>query len=274
MSYKPDEGTLMAYLYGELEGAEKESVERYLAETPEARLEVEKMGHIRDLLSILRDKEVIAPPLVIEGGRRFSLGVPYIRTILAVAASLVAILVAGKLTGVQVTTSGQELRISFGGQSPQQDLQPLDATEVSELIDARLAQNNAALKKDWKRSQEALDQAIRNNLAENTSRIDMLVKRTSSASEEQISAYVSGLQAENMQMIKEYYKLTSEQQKQYLEELLVDFAKYLQQQRNDDLMVMEARMNDIQQNTDLFRQETEQILSSIISNASLSVVTN
>lgn len=75
-------------------------------------------------------------------------------------------------------------------------------------------------------------------------------------------------------MIKEHYKLTSEQQKERLEELLVDFAKYLQQQRNDDLMIMEARMDDLQQNTDLYRQETEQILSSIISNASLSMVRN
>lgn len=274
MSYKPDEATLIAYLYGELEGVEKENVERYLAETPEARLEVEKLQHTRDMLAMVKDKEVIAPPVVIDGGRRFNFSSPYLRTILAVAASLVAILVAGKLTGVQVTTSGQEVRISFDGQSAQEELQPLDATEVRDLIDARLAQNNMALKRDWQQSQEAFDRAIRNNLAENSSRIEKLVKSTSPTSQEQISAYVSTLQAENMQMIKEYYKLTADQQKQQLEELLVDFAKYLQQQRDDDLMVMEARMNDIQQNTDLFRQETEQILSSIISNAGFSVVRN
>lgn len=264
----------MAYLYGELEAVEKERVERYLAATPEARLEVEKLQHTRDLLAMVRDKEVIAPPLVIDNGRRFNLSSPYLRTILAVAASLVAILVAGKLTGAQVTTSGQELRISFGGQSPQQATAPVSVTEVRELIDARLEQNNAALREDWQRSQAALDLAIRNNLAESSSRIDKLVRSASSASEQQISAYVSTLQAENMQMIKEYYKLTAEEQKQNLEELLVDFAKYLQQQRNDDLMAMEARMDDIQQNTDLYRQETEQILSSIMSNASLSLVRN
>jgi len=212
--------------------------------------------------------------LVIDGGRRFNLSSPYLRAILAVAASLVAILVAGKLTGAQVTTSGHELRISFGGQPAQQGPEPVSVTEVRELIDARLEQNNVALQSDWQRSQAALDAAIRDNLAENSSRIDQLVKKTATVSDQQIGAYVSTLQAENMQMIKEYYKLTAEQQKQHLEELLVDFAKYLQQQRNDDLMVMEARMDDIQQNTDLFRQETEQILSSIISNSSLSVVRN
>lgn len=274
MNYRPDEGTLMAYLYGEIEGVEKEKVERYLAETPEARLEMEKLRHTRDLLTMVRDKEVIAPPLVIDNGRRFNLSSPYLRTILAVAASLLVILVAGRLTGAQVTTSGQELKISFGGQSPQQESEPVNVAEIQELIDAKLVQNNAALKKDWQQSQDALTDAIRNNLTENSSRIDRLVKSISSASEQQIAAYVSTLQTENMQMIKEHYKLTSEQQKERLEELLVDFAKYLQQQRNDDLMIIEARMDDLQQNTDLYRQETEQILSSIISNASLSMVRN
>lgn len=273
MSYKPDEGILVAYLYGELEGREKEAVERYLAETPEARLDMEKLRDTRDLMATIKDKEVIAPPLVIDNGRRINFSSPYFRTILAVAASLLAILVAGKLTGAQVTVSGHELRISFGGQatSVQESLSP---AEVAELIDARLSQNNATLQDDWQRSQAALNVAIRDNLAENSSRIDQLVKKMSSASEDQISGYVATLQAENMQMIKEYYKLTAEEQKQHLEELLVDFAKYLQQQRSDDLMIMEARMNDLQQNTDLFRLETEQILSSIISNSGYSVVAN
>src|SRR5690606_10760370 len=213
MNYRPDEGTLMAYLYGELEGVEKEKVERYLAETPEARLEMEKLRHTRDLLAMVRDKEVIAPPLVIDNGRRFNLSSPYLRTILAVAASLVAILVVGRLTGAQVTTSGQELKISFGGPSHQQ-AEPVNVAEIQELIDAKLVQNNAALKKDWQQSQDALTDAITNNLTENSSRIDRLVKSISSASEQQIAAYVSTLQAENMQMIKEHYKLTSEQQKE------------------------------------------------------------
>ena len=270
MSYKPDKGVLIAYLYGELEGREKEKVERYLAETPQARREMDRLQHTRKLMASVKDKEVIAPPIM-NDGRRFDFSVSYLKTILAVAASLVAILVAGKLTGVQVSASGQELRISFGDQQVMEE--PVSATEVRDLIDDRIAQNNAALQQDWQRSQAALDVALQ-DLAEHSSRIDELVKRTSTASEKQISEYVATLQTENMQMIKAYYELTAEEQRQHLEELLVDFAKYLQQQRNDDMMVMEARMNDIQQNTDLFRRETEQVLANIISHASLSLVKN
>jgi hypothetical protein len=66
-------------------------------------------------------------------------------------------------------------------------------------------------------------------------------------------------------MVKSYFQLNSTEQKQYVEGLLVDFSKYLQQQRNDDLQVVETQLKSLQQNTDLFKQETEQILTSIIS---------
>ena len=276
MSYKPDESALVAYLYGELTGAEKESVERYLAETPEARVELEKLQQVRKLLGEVEDKEVIAPPIGFDnGGSRFALFTPYIRTILGIAASLVLILVAGRLTGVQINASGQELRISFGEPATQEEpAPPVSATEVRQMINSSLAENNTVLRESWQRSQEALDASIRENLAQNSSRIDKLLSKTSSASKQQISDFAASMQARNMQMIQDYYKLTANEQKQYLEELLVDFSKYLQQQRNDDLMIMQSRMNSIEQNTDIFRQETEQILSSIISNANMSMVKN
>ena len=72
MNYKPDEKDLMAYLYDELQGQEKEKVERYLLENTEAREELEKFHKLRTMMSSVEDKEVIAPPIVIgESGQRF-----------------------------------------------------------------------------------------------------------------------------------------------------------------------------------------------------------
>ena len=91
------------------------------------------------------------------------------------------------------------------------------------------------------------------------------MREASTASQGQIQQYVASLQTQNMQLVKDYFQLTSGEQKDYIENLLVDFAKYLQQQRNDDLQIVETRLNSIEQNTNVFQQETEQILSSIIS---------
>lgn|SRR5690606_473885 len=275
MSYKPDEGALIAYLYGELDGAAREKVERYLAGSEDARRELEALKAVRDMMGLVRDKEVIAPPLVIDNRTRFlNFSSPVLRTALAIAASLVLLMVVGKLTGVQVTASGNEFKLTFGTPRPAQETPSLDVMDVQSIVDARLASNNAALQEEWKKSQEAFNANVRESLEKNSSQIDRLVTKAAAASEEQISAYVSTLQAENLRMIKDYYKMTSEDQKEQLEQLLVDFAKYLQQQREDDLLILQARLNDLQQNTDMYRQETEQILASIISNASVPVIRN
>jgi anti-sigma factor RsiW len=62
MNYKPDEGTLMAYLYGELDAAETEKVEQYLQNNPHVREQLQQMNGVRKALGSLNDVEVIAPP--------------------------------------------------------------------------------------------------------------------------------------------------------------------------------------------------------------------
>ena len=114
-------------------------------------------------------------------------------------------------------------------------------------------------------SQQKLEQSISKNLVVNSDKMNDIVRQASSASKDQIQEYVSTLQADNMKLVKDYFTLTSGEQKQYIEGLLVDFAKYLQQQRRDDLQLVQMRLNNIEQNNTAFKQETEQILTSIIS---------
>jgi hypothetical protein len=40
----------------------------------------------------------------------------------------------------------------------------------------------------------------------------------------------------------------------------------MQQQRTSDMQVVQTRLNSLEKNTSVFKQETEQILSSIITN--------
>ena len=270
MNYKPEEKDLMAYLYGELEGQEKEQVEKYLLENAEARKELERFQKLRNMMSTVVDKEVIAPPIVIgESGPRFLWNTPYFRTIMSIAASLLLIILVGKLTGTQISFSGQEFRMSFGKeQSTPVEVKSADpsltAMEVQQMINSSLSQNNTALQVSFQEQQKKLDASIRRNLAANSGKIDQLMREAALASQEQVSQYVTNIQANNNQLVKDYFQLTSTEQKKYVEDLLVDFAKYLQQQRNDDLQLVQTRLSSLEQNTSIFKQETEQILTSII----------
>ena len=272
MAFKASAQDLMAYLYGELEGKEKEMVEQYLLENADARLELEKLKQLRHALGHIKDKEVIAPPIFIGDSRPpFIWNAPYFKTIASIAASLLLIMLVGRLAGLQIGYAGNELRISFGKPAQQPEVvgvrpaESLTTGDVQQMINASLQQNNLAMQETWAETQKKLDASIVKNLASNSVKIDNLVKESSAASQQQIRDFVSSIQAENVQVVKSYFQLSSTEQKQYIESLLVDFAKYLQQQRNDDLQVVQTQLNSLQKNTDSFKQETEQILTSIIS---------
>jgi hypothetical protein len=271
MGFKASEQDLMAYLYGELEGKEKEMVEHYLLENADARLELEKLKQLRHALGHIKDKEVIAPPIFVGDSRpSFIWNAPYFKTIVSIAASLLLLMLVGRFSGLQIGYAGNELRISFGKTEPQGVVEVkaaefLTSGEVQQMINASLQQNNIAMQETWAETQKKLDASIVKNLASNSTKIDNLVKESSAASQQQIRDFVSSIQAENVQVVKSYFQLSSSEQKQYIESLLVDFAKYLQQQRNDDLQVVQTQLNSLQKNTDTFKQETEQILTSIIS---------
>src|SRR5690349_4701482 len=114
MSYKPDQHDWMAYLYGELEGAEKEKMEQYLLSDPHARKELEQYQQLRKMMGTVEDKEVIAPPIVVSDNRqRFIWNTPAVRMVASIAASLLIIILVGKLTGTQISMSGNEFRLSF-----------------------------------------------------------------------------------------------------------------------------------------------------------------
>jgi hypothetical protein len=272
MSYKPDEKVLMAYLYDELPVEEKLMVEKYLQENPQALKEFQDLQNLRKFLSTVEDKEVIAPPIVVENSnQRFFWNAPYFKTITSIAASLLILMLVGKLTGLQMNYGNKELRLSFGTPVVSQDQNnPMQASvtkeEIQQMINSSMQDNTNAMLANWSEAQQKqLDESIRKNLAANSTKINSLVQQASRASQDEIQRYAASLQNENQEMVKNYFQLTSSEQQKYIEGLLVDFAKYMNQQRTNDLNTLQTRLSSIEQNTTVFKQETEQILASIIS---------
>jgi hypothetical protein len=269
MSYKPNEATWMAYLYGELESAERERLEHYLLNNASARQELESFKALQQMLRTVEDKEVIAPPLVLNDSRQRNLwDFPYAKTIVSIAASLVLLMIAGKFTNTTISTQNG-LHISFGGQPlvESANLQPaLTQARVQQMINASLATNNTGWDTRLEENKKTLTEALRKTAAStrNSEQVETLVQQVANASKEQVQGYVATLQNENMKMMREYLQLTTSEQKDYMETLLVDFSKYLQQQRNSDLQLLQTKITDVEQNSNLFKAETEQVLTSLI----------
>jgi hypothetical protein len=269
MNYKPDEGTLISYLYGELSADEALKVQAYLQAHPEALKKLQALGDTKNILHQVQDKEVIAPPIFMDDAKVVSFWQnSYFKTMMSIAASLLFIMVAGRLLGTEINYSSGELKISFGGkkEQPTQLMQPsLTEDKVQEMIQSSLAKNNEVITTGWSEDQKKLSQSIRQNLDQNSKKIDALMKTASDASQEQVRGFVASLQNENLKLMKDYFQLSTTDQKKYTEGLLVDFSEYLKEQRRQDLMMLQTRVTSIEKNTDQFKQETEQILAGIIS---------
>jgi hypothetical protein len=273
MNYKPDESAMMAYLYGELEGEEKEKMEAYLSQNPDAQKELQQLNILRKMMSTVTDKEVIAPPIFVGDAKQQAFwNSSSFKTMMSIAASLILVMLVGRLAGLHINYANQELKIAFGEVKEvatpvtQSSVASLTPDQVQGMINASLNQNNYIMQASLKESQHKLDVSIQRNLLANSSKVDKLVREASTASDEQIQQYVASMQTENMKLVKDYFQLTSADQKKYIEDMLVDFAKYLQQQHSNDLQIVQTRLNSLEKNTDMFKQETEQILSSIITN--------
>lgn len=256
MSYKPDESILISWLYGELDEVEKAKVEKYFQENPDELKKVQQLGGVKDIMSNVRDKEVIAPPLFMDDDVKV---VPIwktssFRTIATIAASFLLIIVVGKVLGTEIRYNSGSVVISFGKPVPAEG--GLTAMQVQQMIDESSSRNK-----------EALDIAIEQSLANNTAKINDLVRQASNASKADIRNFVSSLQQDNLTQVRDYLQLSSADQRKYTDNLIVEFSKYLQEQRNQDLNMFQTRFSKLEQNTDDLKTETEQILASIVANS-------
>ncbi|MCE2996632.1 MAG: hypothetical protein ACK5RG_17240 [Cyclobacteriaceae bacterium] len=269
MNYKPDEGTLISYLYGELSADEAAKVQVYLQANPQELKKWQALSNTKDVMGHVQDKEVIAPPIFMDDTKVVSFwNNNYFKTVMSIAASVLFLMVAGKLLGTEINYQQGELKISFGGKKVQTEnpAQPvLTEDKVQEMIQSSLAKNNEVITAGWTEDQKRLSQSIRKNLDQNSRKIDELMKTASDASQEQVRGFVASLQNDNLKLMKDYFQLSAADQKKYTESLLVDFSEYLKEQRKQDLMILQTRVNSIEKNTDQFKQETEQILANIIS---------
>ena len=264
MNYKPDESILIAYLYGELSEKETKKLEAYFQQHPDELVKLRQLGEVREIMGHAQDKEVIAPPVFVDDANVRPLWQSSsIRFAVGMAASILFLLVAGKLLGPEINYSKGELRISFGKKS-EQAVQPAGITEekVNELISSSLAKNNESLASARTEDQKKLMQTI---VDFNSKKLDALTKTASQASQDEVRSFVSNLQEQNLKLMKDYFQLSTTDQKKYMESLLVDFSNYLQEQRKQDLQYVQAKVNSLEKNNNQFKQETEQILTSLIS---------
>jgi len=237
MNNKPDKNTLISYLYGELSEEEKRRVDEWFAQHPEDNELLELQG-AKKILSHLPDKAVIVPKIKFPSGASFWQHNAF-RLPLGIAAGFIAMLFAAKLLGAEIEMNRDGFRLGFRQSTP----------PVQELIEPAVAKSEEETSR-LKTQQPQLPPPL--NVAQEN------------FSKEDVRRLVSSLQAGQTKWLKAYLQNSETHQKRYWQSILADFAKYsaLQQQNHSAL---EAKFDEMQTENKQFKNETQQILTGIIS---------
>lgn len=101
---------------------------------------------------------------------------------------------------------------------------------------------------------------------EDKQELESYLTQQSQQNKQLINNYLTGLQESNVEMMQTYWKESNEQQQIYTENLLSNFATYIDEQRREDMDYLFAKMDLMESDKDLFKIETGQMINSLASN--------
>ncbi|HLF34742.1 MAG TPA: hypothetical protein VI583_10905 [Cyclobacteriaceae bacterium] len=269
MENKINISELIDYLYGDLTQLEKEAFEEKLRSNPDLRKEFEELSAARKGLSSMEDREIM-DPFVFQAGYKNSLVNKTInrprymaaRYMVAIAASLAIFFLAGYLTRATISFDDGSTRFSFGNShSPEK---PLSREEITGLIRNEVAGNNQALAGQLKASEASFRQVLNEHARMQEAEIRKLITSYTTAKNEEIDVFLAQLQKDNRNLVNEYMEQASARQQAYVQNLLVSFSDYLQQQRNQDLQRIQSSLVTLKESQDQQKLRTSEILTSII----------
>ena len=93
----------------------------------------------------------------------------------------------------------------------------------------------------------------------------MKANSTNILTKEDLDNYFSQVEDRNTGLMKDYLKLTSNQQQEYLKTMLTQFNEFMQEQRKQDLAMVRNNLIELKQSQSEQKQETDQVLASILS---------
>lgn len=241
---------MMDYLYDELNPEDRKAFEEELDQNPDLKEELEAFQNGKQILGNWEDEKVSAPPFfnVYKNPEKNNSQNGF-KWFLSIAASLLILMLAAKFTGMEISNQNGEFRIALG-QENQTDNQ-VDKSEIQQMVTSALT--NYEEKLDAERKEDK--QELQNYLTQQSKQNKKLINN-----------YLTGLQESNTAMMQTYWKESSEQQQVYTEQILTNFADYIQEQRKEDMDYLFAKMELMESDKDLFKIETGQMINSLASN--------
>ena len=270
MSYKPNEEILVAYLYNELSAEERTKVEAYLNANPEAKKEVDEIKNMQHLMGKWQDKEVAEPTFMFDDRKVVLLSKEgwlswTVRSAMAIAASIILLMIVGYFTNLNITKNEEGLHLSFGAPIERKVIEPtLTEENVKAWVQESVAANNHQLLNKIGEVEGNLSDELVSYQKENSKAIQSVKANQNNIDEALMQGYIAQLKDENKEILLNMMTASESVQRQYVNDILSDFSLYLEEQRQNDLEMIQTSFNSIKDNSEINQIETNQILASLI----------
>jgi len=262
---------LIAYLYGEMSTEERLKFEKRMESDPDLKNEFLELKQVRTGLSHMEDKEVMEPFFL--WGRNGAAGKSYsfrrrsmilFKPFVAVAASLVILMLVGYLTGFSVSYQEKGFFIGFNQTGQSQTAEVLSADQIRTLVKNEIEQSNHQILNTLHDSENKMEARFAS--LETTQ--EKLENRPAPPviTEKDLKKFYTQLQQTNATLMENYLQNATVQQQEYFQTVMNQFTDYLQAQREEDLRVIRRNLVNLKQDQDQQQQETQQILATLLNN--------
>lgn len=263
MENKANEERIIDYLYGEMSTTDLAMFKKELAVNSELKRQLDDVSGVSGHLDMVKDREVVIPPVMIRRTApktkgAFSHGA--FRWGLSIAASLLILMVAGYLMDFKIIKTKESTMIGFGEMNVKPELSELEVKQwIARAVDQQQKETSGAiltLQTDLEtrlgESEKVQEQAWNKALSK------QYVKQ-----EEIMQLYVAQLNDSNKKMIEDFFLVSNQTQKKYMNRVLADFSDFYQKQRSYDLEMIQSNLGMLENSYSTRQLEQENMLASL-----------
>ena len=262
---------LITYLYDEMSTEERQQFEIAMENNPELKREFQNLKEMRKGLAQIQDKEVMEPFFL--WGKQGSdswasmfkrRNLLMFKPFIAVAASLVIVLLIGYLTNFTITYQDQSLYIGFNKANTTGSEGSYTQEQVAAMVNAEIAKNNTYIFSKLTETENNID----TRFASLESKQNTLTTPSYAASDvvtkKELDIFLSNVRSNNLKVLQTYLQSSSVQQQDYFQAVLTEFSDYMENQREEDLRLIRRSLITLQENQQTQKEETDQMLASIL----------
>ena len=183
---------------------------------------------------------------------------------IAVAASLVLVLLIGYLTNFTITYQDQSLYIGFNKANNNSNEKSYTQEQVAQLVNAEIAKNNAYIFSKLTETENNIDTRFSALETSQNTKLTPSYIPADVVTKKELDIFLANVRSNNLKVLQTYLQSSSVQQQDYFQAVLTEFSDYMENQREEDLRLIRRSLITLQENQEEQKAETDQMLASIL----------